>query len=55
MKANEDEIDAALPYYVPQPTDADEAHETLFPTSPFNERPDPNDDDALLMPPLMDS
>ena len=52
MKNIEDQ-DGALPFYVPKPTDADEAHEVLFPTSPFNERPDPNDDGPLL-PPLMD-
>ena len=43
----------AVPYYVPRPVSADEAAETLFPTSPFNERPEA-DDDAPLMPPLMD-
>ena len=36
-----------------KPISPNEAHETLFPTSPFNERPDPNDDSPLL-PPLMD-
>jgi hypothetical protein len=46
--------EGGLPYHVPRPIDPDEAHDVLYPTSPLNERPDPNNDEPLL-PPLMDS
>ena len=46
-----DNDDSALPYDVPKPVSADEAAETLFPTSPPTERPAEDDDGLPLYPP----
>ncbi len=48
MTNNEDQEGDALPYFVPNPIDADDAHDILFPTSPLNEKLDPHNEEILL-------
>ena len=50
MRQLHENDDTGLPFDVPKPIDPDEAHDILYPTSPLNERPDPNDDEPLLPP-----
>ena len=47
---NLEDTGEALPYFVPKPQPADEAYDTLFPTSPPPQRP-AADDDSMLLPP----